>query len=129
MKQLMVAVVVSVLVSFSACAREAEPYENPQEVVRALADSDIACEGAEVLEGSSLGETGHEPLVERRGTCSVSGTDVTINTFGGPEDRDDWLAVGDLLGPTTYGPNWVVTSRSEAVVEDIARALNGSREV
>lgn len=127
MKQLIVAV--ALLLSFSACAREAESYEDPQGIVRALADSDIACEGARVVEGSSLGEAGHDPLVERQATCSISDVDVTINTFDDVEDRDEWAAVGDLVGPTAYGPNWVVTSRSEAVIEDVAGALNGYEEL
>lgn len=117
------ALVVPVLVS---CAGEPKTYSGPQEVVSALSDSDISCRDLEITDGGSVGETGHGSLVDERGVCWVEDVEVVISTFDATADRDDWLAVGALLGPTTYGPNWAATGSSDETIEQIGRALDGS---
>lgn len=121
-------IAIVLLLSLAACGPQAQAYEGPQEVVGALADSEISCEGLEVTERASMGDTGHDPLIEQRGVCTVDDIEVTIATFANEKDRDDWLAVGSLLGSTAYGPNWAVTGNSEEIVDEIAGALDASTE-
>lgn len=119
-------IAIASLLALVACAGEPRTYNGPQEIVKALQDSEISCRDLEIEKGGSIGETGHESLIEDRGVCWVDDVEVTLSTFDGAAERDDWLAVGGLLGPTTYGPNWVATGESEEIIEQIGRALDGS---
>ena len=121
-------IALALLASLAACGQEARAYDGPQDVVDALADSEIVCEGLEVEKGTAIGETGHDPLIEQRGVCAVDDAEVTISTFANEGDREDWLAVGRLLGPTAYGPNWAISGASDEVVDEIAEVLNASTE-
>ena len=124
MKQ--ISIVFALLIGLTACDAQAKTYSGPQEIVRALGDSEIPCRDLEIEEAASIGETGHASLIDKRGVCWVDDVEVTINTFDSASEREDWLAVGGLLGPTTYGPNWVATGGSDKVIERIGRALDGS---
>ena len=121
-------IAIALLVSLTACDGQAKTYSSPQEIVRALGDSEISCRDLEVVNAVAVGETGHASLIDERGVCWVDDVEVTINTFEGATEREDWLAVGGLLGPTTYGPNWVATGGSDEVIERIGRALGGSTD-
>lgn len=117
---------IAALLALAACDSQPKTYSGPQEIVKALADADISCRDLKIDDGASLGDAEHESLIQERGVCWVDDVRMTLNTFEGPADRDDWLAVGDLLGPTTYGPNWAATGESKEIVDRIAEALDGS---
>lgn len=112
--------------ALAACSGEPKTYSGPQEIVAALEDSEISCRDLEVSQGGSAPETGQRSLVDQRGVCWVDDVEVIIATFDGSAQRDDWLAVGALLDPTTYGPNWAATGGSRETIEQIGRALDGS---
>ena len=110
----------------SACDMHARAYSDPGQVVRSLESADIHCRDlATAVRAPS--SSSHRSLVRESGTCSVSGQRVVIATFSSTSDRDNWVAVAGALDPVAIGPNWAVTSRSAAVVADIAEALKATR--
>lgn len=123
MKIWLLAVVAAVLLV--GCDDGTESFEGAQAVVDAMAEEDIACEGLETTTEFSQAE--YESLVTERGLCAVDGEPVVITMFANAEDRDDWVAVGRLLGSVAIGPNWVVSSRSDEVVDAVAKALGATR--
>ncbi len=115
------------LLPFVACDSASETYPSADAVAAAMQDEDINCEGLETTTEFSDATAEHESLVKERGVCTVDGETTVITLFENAEDRDDWVAVGRLLGSVAIGPNWVVSSRSEQVVDEIAQALDASR--
>ncbi len=108
-----------------ACDGGTDRFEDSQAVVAAMAEEGIECEGLETT--TEFSEAEHESLVAERGLCAVDGEPVVITMFANAEDRDDWVAVGRLLGSVAIGPNWVVSSRSEPTTAEIANALDATR--
>lgn len=123
MKIWLLGVVAAVLLV--GCDDRTESFEGAQGVVDAMAEKDIACEGLETTTEFSRAE--YESLVTERGLCAVDGEPVVITMFANVEDRDDWVAVGRLLGSVAIGPNWVVSSRSEETIKQVAAALDATR--
>lgn len=119
-------VTVALMMTLVSCDPQPEPYERPQEVVRAMAKADLPCEGLQVTTASGAPDTGHDPLIKERGVCSVDGEEVVVITFGSAQDRDNWVAVGGQIDAVVVGPNWVATSDSDQLLDEIARALNTS---
>lgn len=111
----------------TGCDAETPSYERAEEVATAMSEADIECQGLETTTEISTTNAEHESLVKERGLCEVDGEAVVITMFANAEDREDWVAVGGLLGSVAVGPNWVVSSRSEPVVAEIAEALDASR--
>jgi hypothetical protein len=111
--------------TFAACDTEPESYASAKQVVGAMADAGLAC--TDFKAGGSAPTAEAESLTEESGTCSIEGEDVVVATFGSPADRDDWVAVGRLLGPVAMGPNWIATSRSKETVTEIVDALDAAR--
>ena len=111
--------------TFAACDTEPESYASAKQVVGAMADAGLACTGFDAGGGAPTAEA--KSLTEERGTCSLEGEDVFVATFGSSADRDDWIAVGRLLGPVAAGPNWIATSHSKETVTDIVDALDATQ--
>ncbi len=107
------------------CDDGTQSFAGAQAVVDEMAEEDIACQGLETT--TEFSEAEYESLVTERGLCAVDGEPVVITMFANAEDRDDWVAVGRLLGSVAIGPNWVVSSRSEETIQQIATALDASR--
>ncbi len=120
---LLVVVAAALLVG---CDDGTQSFDGAQAVVDAMAEEDIACEGLETTTEFSS-EAEYESLVTERGLCAVDGEPVVITMFANAEDRDDWVAVGRLLSSVAIGPNWVVSSRSEETIEEVASALDAAR--
>lgn len=110
----------------AACDSGPQSYDGPEQVVSALSEEGITCDDLDVRSGSELTQDERPSLVKERGSCSVGSEQVTIVTFADEGDRDDWIAVGQLLGPVAVGPDWVVTSRSSDLVRDIADRTGAS---
>ncbi len=117
---------VALTMTLVSCDPQPEPYERPQHVVRAMANADLSCEDLKVTTASTGPDTGHDPLIKERGVCSVDGEEVVVITFGTAQDRDNWVAVGGLIENVVAGPNWVATSESDQLLDEMARALNAS---
>ncbi len=107
------------------CDGGTEPFPDARAVVDAMTQEGIPCQGLATTTEFSQAE--YESLVTERGLCSVDGEPVVITMFANAEDRDDWVAVGRLLGSVAIGPNWVVSSRSEETVDQVAEALDATR--
>ena len=114
----------SLAVVLASCGAEARPYGSPRQIVTAMANAGLDCEGLESAPFSSMSDDSYRSLVAERGVCRVGGRLVVITTFASAQDREDWVAVGGLLGPLAVGPNWAVSSRSGGIVTDIAEALD-----
>lgn len=117
---------VALTMTLVSCDPRPDPYERPQEVVRAMANADLSCEGLQVTTASTAPDTAHDPLIKERGVCSVDGEEVVVITFATAQDRDNWVAVGGLIEAVVVGPNWVATSDSDQLLDEVARALNAS---
>ena len=118
---------VALTIALVSCQSQGQSYDDPRQVVAAMADANVDCEELVRATPSSLPGDRYDALVEERGSCRVGAHRVVITTFENAEDRGDWVAVGKLLGPLVAGPNWAVTSRSEAIVNDIAEALDAAQ--
>ena len=88
-----------------------------------MEDEGIECEDLETTD-----EFGNEEdsLVTERGLCRVDGSTVVISMFENSEDRDDWVAVGKLFGEVAVGENWVVSSESDDVIEDVVDSMGAT---
>ncbi|MDP9066892.1 MAG: hypothetical protein M3N53_00910 [Actinomycetota bacterium] len=109
----------------AGCDSDAATYDDAAAVVDAMAEAEIVCEGLETT--TEFSDAEHESLVTERGLCTVDGEPLVITMFANAEDRDDWVAVGRLLGSVAIGPNWVASSRSEETIARIAEALDATR--
>jgi hypothetical protein len=118
-------VILSVAGVLGACGSTPEPYATADAVAAGMNDAGVDCEGFATTEAPQEVPREHESLVEEQGVCAVGGETITIRTFEDEEARDDWVAVGGkVVGSLAVGPNWVVAGRSEALIEDIAEALD-----
>lgn len=108
---------------FGACSSSAETYEDVEAVVEAMEDEGIQCDDLETTD-----EFGNESdaLVTERGICLVGKDRVVVSMFENDEDREDWVAVGKLLGKVAVGENWVVGSDSQEIVEEVADKLGAT---
>lgn len=126
MKKLLL--MIAIATSLGACGQDPVAYDGVGELAEALAASGHSCDEFEVEEAAAPEATGHESLLDERGTCSIDGESITLLTFDKTEHRDDWLAVGRQLGPVAVGPNWVVTAGSQETIAEVAEALNASTD-
>jgi hypothetical protein len=120
----------ALLVVFAGCTQEAASYEGAQEVTSAMQEEGVACDDLVVTDGTPEATTEEtsrvDSLLIERGVCTVGDEPVVISMFVNEEDRDNWVAVGQLLGPVAVGKNWVVSSDSEDLVGRVAEALNAT---
>ncbi len=114
---------VALAVASAGCTDDPESYEDVEAVVEAMEDEGIECED---LETTTEFGTEADSLVTERGLCLVGDNRVVISMFENAADRDDWVAVGKSFGTVAVGPNWVVGSDSQEVVEEIADELDAT---
>lgn len=114
---------VALLVAFGACSDEPESYEDVEAVVEAMEEEGIECEDLETT--TEFGPEA-DSLVAERGFCVVDDDRVVVSMFENAADRDDWVAVGKLLGEVAVGENWVVGSDSQELTEEIASELDAT---
>jgi hypothetical protein len=120
----------ALLVAFAGCTQEAASYEGAQEVASAMQAEGLLCEELVVTDGTveaTTEETSQvDSLLIERGVCTVRDEPVVISMFATEEDRDNWVAVGQLFGPVAVGKNWVVSSDSADLVGRVAETLNAT---
>ena len=120
----MICVVLCLGLTLSACdGGGAEEFENAQAVADAMEDEGIECED---LETTTEFANEEDSLVKERGACRVDGSTVVISMFEDSEKRDDWVAVGKLFGQVAVGENWVVSTESEDLIDDVVESLDAT---
>lgn len=110
-----------------ACSEDAASYESASALVAALEEEDIRCENLEIddeVSGDAPPEAGNiDSLLAERGVCEVDGDALVVSMFDNASDKDNWVAVGQLVGPVAVGENWAVSSDAAALVARVADAL------
>jgi|GEM_PF-5654186 len=106
-------VVLTALLAFAACSREAQSYESLSALSEAVSDAGVPCDR---IEPGPKAE-----LVSASGSCN--GSEVTIYMFDNAGALENWTKVGARLAPTVVGPNWAVTGDVTAI-ETLADELD-----
>jgi hypothetical protein len=108
---------------FVACDASPESYEDAQAVADAMEDEGIECEDLETTTEFSNEEVS---LVSERGLCRVDGEAVVISMFENAAAKNDWVAVGKLFGEVAVGDNWVVSTESDEVIQEVVDSLGAT---
>ena len=103
----------------TACAPDAARFTSAEDLAKAVAAADIACDASDT--------GGRGTLVSDQSSCSADGTGLQLYVFHSDAERDQWLRVGAQLSPVAIGPNWTASGPAD-ITRRVASALHATYE-